>query len=61
MQVVQLSRGQAAGMLDGRDSTAERAIRGLQEVGVLTLVHKGVKGHSSLYCVNPLPGPAPPH
>ncbi|WP_217969014.1 hypothetical protein [Adlercreutzia caecimuris] len=61
VQVVQLSRGQAAGMLDGRDSTAERAIRGLQEVGVLTLVHKGVKGHSSLYCVNPLPGPAPPH
>lgn len=60
LQVVQLSRAQAAAMLDGRDATAERALRGLQEVGVLTLIHKGVKGHSSLYCVNPVPGPAPP-
>lgn len=60
VQVVQLSRAQAAAMLDGRDVTAERAISGLMEVGVLTLIHKGQKGHSSLYCVNPGPGaPAP--
>lgn len=60
VQVVQLSRAQAAAMLDGRDATAERAISGLMEVGVLTLIHRGVKGHSSLYCVNPGPGSAPP-
>ena len=63
VQVVQLSRAQVAAMLDGRDASAERAIRGLQEVGVLELVHRGVKGHSSLYCVLPVPGrphaPAP--
>lgn len=60
VQVVQLSRGEAAAMLDGRDASAERAVRGLQEVGVLTLIHRGVKGHSSLYCVNPAPGLSPP-
>lgn len=58
-QCVQLSRGWAAGLLDGRDETANRAISGLVEIGLLTPVHRGVKGHASLYVVNP-PPPIPP-
>ena len=37
------------------DVVAVRAIRALREIGVLRLVHKGIKGHSSLYAVMPLP------
>lgn len=55
VQVVQLSRSDAAALLDGEDRSAGRAIRALQEIGLLTLVHKGVKGHSALFCVNPPP------
>nr|DAF54552.1 MAG TPA: hypothetical protein [Siphoviridae sp. ctWf32] len=58
-QVVQISREWVAGLLDGRDTTANRAISGLVEIGLLTPVHRGVKGHASLYVVNP-PPPIPP-
>lgn len=60
VQTVQVPRDWAASMLDGRDETAGRAIRQLQEVGLLDLAHKGERGHSSLYVVLPLPDPEPP-
>lgn len=62
VQTVQMSIADAAlalgyGGVPVADVVAVRAIRALQEVGVLRLVHKGVKGHSSLYAVMPLPPP----
>lgn len=61
IQTVQVSRGWVADLLDGRDASADRAIRGLVEIGLLTPVQKGRKGHASLYVVNPAPPPMPPH
>ena len=55
VQTVQIPRDWAAEKLGGHAENASRALRALQEVGILTLVHKGIKGHASLYCVNPLP------
>lgn len=60
VQTVQMSIADAAlalgyGNVPVADVVAVRAIRALQEVGILRLVHKGVKGHSSLYAVMPLP------
>lgn len=62
VQTVQMSIADAAlalgyGGVPAADVVAVRAIRALQEVGILRLVHKGVKGHSSLYAVMPLPPP----
>lgn len=37
---------------------ATRAIQGLQQVGLLTLVRKGTRGQASLFIVNPLPSPS---
>lgn len=56
VQVVQISRDWAAEALGGHQMSASRALRTLQVAGVLTPIHKGIKGHASLYCVNPLPG-----
>lgn len=55
VQCVQVPRDWAATVLGGHHENASRALRALQEVGILSLVHKGIKGHASLYCVNPLP------
>lgn len=60
VQTVQMSIADAAlalgyGGVPVSDVVAVRALRALQEVGILRLVHKGVKGHSSLYAVMPLP------
>lgn len=61
-QVVQISRAEAAALLGGGDREAERSIRGLEQIGLLQVIHKGVKGHSTLYVVRPLPpsGLSPP-
>lgn len=55
VQTVQIPRDWVAKKLSGRDQSAERAIRHLQQIGLLKLIHKGIKGHASLYCVMPLP------
>ncbi|MCR2034128.1 hypothetical protein [Adlercreutzia mucosicola] len=60
VQTVQMSIADAAlalgyGSAPVADVVAVRAIRALREIGVLRLVHKGIKGHSSLYAVMPLP------
>lgn len=62
VQVVQFSRDWAASVLGGHDQRASRAIRQLQEIGLLELVAKGEKGHASVYAVQPLPPeePEPP-
>lgn len=57
VQVAQISRDWAAKVLDGQDKSAGRAISAMEDIGLVTLVHKGVRGHSSLYVVNPLPEP----
>lgn len=55
VQTAQIPRDWVAEKLNGRDQSAERAIRHLQQIGLLQLIHKGIKGHASLYCVMPLP------
>lgn len=60
VQTVQVPRDWAAKVLGGRDASAERAIRQLREIGLIDLVHKGEKGHASLYAVLPLPDPKEP-
>lgn len=57
VQVAQISRDWAADVL-GNDMSAGRAISALADIGLVTMVHKGVRGHSSLYVVNPLPEPS---
>ncbi len=59
VQVVQFSRDWAASVLGGHDQRASRAIRQLQEIGLLELVAKGEKGHASVYAVQPLPPEEP--
>lgn len=59
VQVVQFSRDWAASVLGGHDQRASRAIRQLQEIGLLELVAKGEKGHASVYAVMPLPTEEP--
>ena len=61
VQVAVMSRKDVAAMLDGRDETAGRAIRGMLEAGVLARVKKGTRGMSSIYCVMPLPDPGEPN
>lgn len=63
VQTVQIPRSWAAEVL-GHDERASRALQALQVAGILTPIRKGIKGHASLYCVNPLPsvrGPTPTH
>lgn len=55
VQTVQIPRDWAAEALGGHAESASRALTTLQVAGILTPVHKGIKGHASLYCVNPLP------
>lgn len=57
VQTVQVPRDWAAGVLGGHAQSATRALQAIQVSGVLTLINKGIKGHASLYCVNPLPAP----
>lgn len=59
VQTVQIPRDWAAHVLGGNDSSAGRAIRQLQEIGLLELVHKGEPNHAGLYAVMPLPTPEP--
>ena len=59
VQVVQFSRDWAASVLGGHDQRASRAIRQLQEIGLLELAAKGEKGHASGYAVMPLPPEEP--
>lgn len=54
VQVVQLSHKWASDVL-GHPQSATRAIRQLQEVGILELVAKGTKGSATIYAVKPLP------
>lgn len=54
VQVVQLSHKWASDAL-GHTQSATRAIRQLQEVGILELVAKGTKGSATIYAVKPLP------
>lgn len=55
VQTVQVPRDWAASVLGGHAENASRALRALQVAGIITMIHKGIKGHASLYCVNPLP------
>lgn len=57
VQTVQLPRARMAELLGDHPERVSRALCALQVSGILTLVHKGKKGHASLYCVNPLPEP----
>ena len=59
VQTVQLPRDWAASVLAAGDRGAERAIRGLQEVGLIEKVHDGIKGHAALFAVMPLPPERP--
>lgn len=54
VQVVQLSHKWASDVL-GHPQSATRAIRQLQEAGILELVAKGTKGSATIYAVKPLP------
>lgn len=58
VQTVQIPRDWAAGLLGG-DRGAERAIRQLQEIGLIEKVHGGIKGHAALFVVMPLPDERP--
>lgn len=62
IQTIQIPRDWVASKLGGSDRSAERTIRSLQEIGLIQLIHKGIKGHASLYCVMPFPptGLSPP-
>ncbi len=53
-QTVQFSKDWVRNILGGGNSTQERAIKALQEIGLLLLIHQGIKGHPSLYCVRPI-------
>lgn len=55
VQTVQIPRDWIVKKLGGGDRSAERTIRHLQQIGLLQLIHTGIKGHASLYCVMPLP------
>lgn len=55
VQTVQVPRDWAAKVLGGHPQNATRALQDLQTTGMLTPIHKGIKGHATLYCVNPLP------
>lgn len=57
VQTVQIPRDWAAKMLGGHQQNASRALRELTTLGILTPIHKGIKDHATLYCVNPLPSP----
>ena len=45
----------AAEFFDGHPQSVQRAIDGLVENGVLSVVRKGTRGHATLYCVMPPP------
>lgn len=55
VQTAQIPRDWAASVLSAGDRGAERAIRGLQDVGLLEKVHGGIRGHAALFAVMPLP------
>lgn len=61
VQTVQLSLDWMADQLNSKNG-AVLALRKLQNIGLIQLIHKGKKGHSSLYCVRPFPpsGLSPP-
>lgn len=61
VQTVQVPHDWAASIL-GSPTSAIRAIRELQEIGLLELVHRGEPSHAGLYVVMPLtvPEPNPP-
>ncbi len=58
VQAVLLPHDWAASVL-GHPQSASRAIRQLQEIGLLDLVKKGRKGSASLFAVMPLPPEEP--
>lgn len=55
VQTVQIPRDWAADVLGGHPESASRALRALQVSGIIAPIHGGIKGHATLYCVNPLP------
>ncbi len=59
VQTAQIPRDWAASILSAGDRGAERAIRELQEIGLLEKAHDGIKGHASLFVVMPLPPEKP--
>lgn len=57
VMAVQLPLDYLAEILGLDRKAATRAVSGLLDRGIVSLVHKGVNRHSSLYVVEPLPEP----